>query len=256
MPNACNLPKTKSVVEEFNLKKKNKIILCLAIVSTFAFATVSMAASSVTVNGNNFFLKSDTVSANLDAAGSVGTAQAFNHDIAFGTVTINMASTIAAITSSDFLRVDDNRGINAGWNVSVAATDFTATGITDQSVAAGTIDVAIPASTILTITPVAPTALFSTELANVTAPVIVATPVTSGAGTKVMTAQKGYGQGVYKQELGYTLTMPNYLPAASVITATDPTSEFLAGNRDGAAKIGLFAGTYSSTISYSMTTGP
>lgn len=238
------------------MKKRNVISLCLAIISMFALASVSMAASTVTVNGNNFFLKSDTVSANLDAAGSVGTAQAFNHDIAFGTVTINMASTIAALTSSDFLRVDDNRGINGGWNVSVAATDFTATGITDQSVAAGTVDVTIPANTILTITPVSPTALFSTELANVTAPVIVATPVTSGAGIKVMTALKGYGQGVYKQQLDYTLTMPNYLPATSVITATDLSSEFLSGNRDGSAKIGLFAGTYSSTISYSMTTGP
>lgn len=88
--------------------------------------------------------------------------------------------------------------------------------------------------------PVSPTALFSTELANVTAPVIVATPVTSGAGIKVMTSLKGYGQGVYKQQLDYTLTMPNFLPATSVITATDSTSEFLSGNRDGSAKIGLF----------------
>jgi hypothetical protein len=236
------------------MKKRTKLSLLIALVSTFTFVSVTTAASTITVNGSNFFLKSDTVSANLDA-GSVGTVQTLNHDIAFGTVTINMASTIAAINSADYLRVDDNRGQNAGWNVSVSALPFTATGITDLSVTTGTITVAIPASSILTITPVAPAALFATEISNVTAPVIVATPVANGAGTKIMVAQKGYGQGVYKQALNYTLTMPNYLPAATVITATDLTSKFLPANRPS-GQIGLFAATYSSTISYSLTTGP
>jgi hypothetical protein len=239
------------------MKKITKLSLFIALVSTFTFVSVTTAASTIIVNGNNFFLKSDTVSANLDAAGSVGTVQALNHDIVFGSVTINMASTIAAINSADYLRVDDNRGQNAGWNVSVSATDFTATAVPDLSVtsAGKTINVAIPASTILTITPVAPAALFSTELSNVAAPVTVATPVASGAGTKIMVAQKGYGQGVYKQALNYTLTMPNYLPAATVITATDSTSKFLPANRPS-GQIGLFAATYTSTISYSLTTGP
>jgi hypothetical protein len=237
------------------MKKRTKLSLLIALVSTFTFASVTTAASTITVSGNNFFLKSDTVSANLDAAVNIGTVQTLNHDIAFGTVTINMASTIAAITSADYLRVDDNRGQNAGWNVSVSASPFTATAITDLSVTSGTITVAIPASTILTITPVAPTALFATELSNVAAPVIVATPVASGAGTKIMVAQKGYGQGVYKQALTYTLTMPNYLPSSTVITATDSTSKFLPANRPS-GQIGLFAATYSSTISYSLTTGP
>jgi hypothetical protein len=239
------------------MKKRTKLSLLIALVSTFTFASVTTAASTITVNGNNFFLKSDTVSANLDASVNVGTVQTLNHDIAFGTVTINMASTIAAVNSLDFLRVDDNRGQNAGWSVSVSATDFTATGIPDLTVvsAGKTVDVAIPASSILTITPVAPAALFASELSNVTAPVIVATPVASGAGTKVMVAAKGYGQGVYKQALNYTLTMPNYLPAATVIKATDGTSKFLSANRSS-GQIGLFAATYSSTISYSLTTGP
>jgi hypothetical protein len=232
------------------MKMKTKLSLLIAVVCTFALASVSMA-STITVNGTNFFLTS-TTSANLNTA---GTTQASNNGIVFGTVTIDMASTIPAINSSDYIRVDDNRGKNAGWNVSVSALDFTANGIIDQSVASGTINVSIPASTILTLSPQSPTSPYSSELANVTAQNTGNTAVTSG-GIKVLNAAKGYGQGVYTQQLNYTLTMPNYLPSSSVITATDSTSKFLTTNRTTGAKIGLFEGTYTSTISYSITTGP
>jgi hypothetical protein len=237
------------------LLKRTKLSICLAIVSTFALASVSMAASSVTVSGTNFFLKSDTVSANLDAAGSISNVQTLNRDLTFSGVSIDMANTIAAATSTDYLRVDDNRGTSAGWHVNVSASNFTAT-VTDESVA-GTVSVSIPASEILTVTPIAPTALFTSEAASVAATVTVATPVTSGSGVQILGAAKGYGQGVYKQQLNYSITMPNYFSPTTVITATNSASEYLSGNRNvSGAKIGIFAGTYSSTIAYSITTGP
>jgi hypothetical protein len=241
----------KSGSEEKSMKKLTKLSIFFALLSMFSLSTVH--AASVTVNGTNFFLNSDTTSATLDS--TAGMLQAKSSGIVFGTVTINMASTIAAITSSDYIRVDDNRGNNSGWNVTVSATDFTATAIPDLS-ATGTLTVTIPSSSILTLSSQNPSALFSTESANVIAQSTSNTTVTSGSGIKVLNAAKGYGQGVYKQKLDYTLTMPNYLPAASVITATDAASQFIAPNRTVGAQIGLFSGTYTSTISYSITTGP
>jgi hypothetical protein len=217
----------------------------------FALSTVN--AASITVNGTNFFLNSNTTSTVLDS--TAGTLQANSSGILFGTVTINMASTIAAITSSDYIRVDDNRGNNAGWNVTVSASDFTATSIPDLS-ATGSLTVAIPASSILKLSSQTPSALFTTDLANVIAQSTSSTAVTSGSGIKVLKAAAGYGQGVYKQQLDYTLTMPNYLPGATVITATDGASKFISANRTPSAQIGLFAGIYNSTISYSISTGP
>lgn len=236
-------------------RKYGKIVIFSTIITAFVAATSAMAAN-VSVVGNTIMINSNTNSAALDTSAGIGASN--TSGIGFGSVTIDIANTINTINGSDFIRLDDNRGKNSGWNVTVAATDFTAIGINDLSLASGsgTIDVAIPASAVLIVTPQNPTVINSSDATNVTVQNAAGIPVTNGTGVKVLSAAKGYGQGVYKQELRYTVAMPNYLPASAVITATNAASQFTADNRTAGAKIGLFRATYVTTVSYNVTNGP
>jgi hypothetical protein len=224
-----------------DFKKRITIIIVTFWVLLLVFQGGALAAT--------FFINSNTNSTKL----TQGTGTSSTSGVGFGTATINMSASIGSMNSSDFIRID-NSG-NLGWNVLVSATPFTAT-ILDlsSSVGGATVTVAIPSNTVLTVNPQSPTAL-SGSLTNVTAQNTGGIVVTS-SGVKVIHATASYGKGSYKQQLNYTLIMPNYLPTSTTISGAAADSKFVTANRTVGAKIGLFAGTYSSTITYSLITGP
>lgn len=190
--------------------------------------------------------------------------------MSFGSATINMAGAIAAISITDYIRIDNTTATTTGWKVNVYASDFIASLVPDSSSAVGgaTLRVTIPANTMLTVTPQAPTASGTASLTGVTAQNTSGIAVTSSPGVPVISAaicaSPGCGNdggnaaspNYYLQQLNYTLTLPTYLPSTATISLAQADSEFTAANRTPGAKIGLFAATYSSTLTYSMTVGP
>jgi hypothetical protein len=240
----------------YNLSKL--LSATLIIVMIMLAATTGKVFSAGTYN-----IISNTNSASLNAS---GTNTSVTSGITFGTVTINMAGAITPISKTDFIRIDNTVTPKIGWNVKVSATNFTAT-VTDYSSAVGgaTLTVNIPANTILTVTPQAPTASGNVPLTGMSAQNTSGIAVAS-TGVKVLSASAsgcggagcGYdsNNGYYLQQLNYTLTIPNYLPGTATITGAQADSKFIPANRTAGAKIGLFAGTYSSTITYAIAAGP
>jgi hypothetical protein len=239
----------------------SKLIKLLSVSILFVILIWAATIADVYAAGT-YRIISNTNSASLTAS---GTTSSVNSGIAFGAVTINMSGTIAPISKTDYIRIDDTVTPKIGWNIKVSASNFTAT-VTDYSSAIGgaTLIVNIPANSILTVKPQAPTAGGSVSLTGVTAQNTSGIAVTS-TGVKILSAASsgcsggcGYdgSSGYYKQQLDYTLTLPNYLPAAATITNAQADSKFVTANRTAGAKIGLFAGTYSSTITYTIAAGP
>ncbi|MDF2647822.1 MAG: hypothetical protein K0Q73_3627, partial [Paenibacillus sp.] len=66
-------------------------------------------------------------------------------------------------------------------------------------------------------------------------------------------ADKSQGSGAYTADLTYTLTLPNYLPSTSTVVPTSDQSKFKGAT---VTDLGLFAGTYTTTITYSVTQAP
>jgi hypothetical protein len=226
--------------------------------ATLIIVMVMLAAATAEVySAGTYSIISNTNSASLTTS---GTTASVTSGIAFGSVTINMAGSIAPISMTDFIRIDNTVTPKNGCNVKVSATNFTAT-VTDYSSAVGgaTLTVNIPANNILTVTPQAPTASGTAVLTGMSAQNTSGIAVTT-TGVKVLSASIGYGYsgagGYYKQQLNYTLTLPNYLPGTATITGAKTDSKFIPANRTAGAKIGLFAGTYSSTIIYFIAAGP
>jgi hypothetical protein len=179
----------------------------------------------------------------------------------FGSATINMAGSIAAISITDYIRVNNTTNTNTGWNIIVTASNFIATSVPDSSSAVGgaTLSVTIPANTMLTVKPQTPTKSGTASLTGVTAQNTSGSAVTIG-GVKVLSAATNRGNdgnnGYYLQQLNYTLTLPTYLPSTATISSAQADSKFTVANRTPGAKIGLFAATYSSNLIYSITAGP
>jgi hypothetical protein len=109
------------------------------------------------------------------------------------------------VTGTMVLTVDDSTGSNAGWNVTILASDFawvgTANGGTD-----------IPAAKFALTSAAVPTKIAgqAVSLALSTGPQV---PPTSPIGTldsarKVLVATAAFGAGTYSQDLGVTLTIP------------------------------------------------
>jgi hypothetical protein len=204
---------------------------------------------------------------NTDTASftTYGTTASVTSGIEFGSTTINMAGAITSISKTDFIRIDDMVMPNIDWNVKVSATNFTAT-VSDYSSAVGgaTLTVNIPANAILTVTPQAPIVSGTAVLTGMTAQNTSGIAVTNTGVMVLNAAASGCrgscdsegSNGYYKQQFDYTLTFPNYLPDTATITGAQADSKFIPANRTAGAKIGLFAGTYSSTIAYTIAAGP
>lgn len=237
-----------------NVFKRSLFVFIL--LGVFVFSTVASATSDLTVNGGSLVLNSNVTSATLSALteATLGTQTTSASGIGFGSVTIFMATTIAPISKTDNVRIDDNRGTAVGWNNTVSASDLTAT-VVDHTTATpdSNVTIAIPANTILTVAASDPTAINSSDLTNVTKQGVDS--AVTNTGVKVTSSGDGYGAGSYLQALGYTLTVPNYLPLTAVITPTDLAGSKFADRAVG-SKMPLLAGVYSTTITYATTTGP
>ncbi|SEC04821.1 WxL domain-containing protein [Paenibacillus sp. GP183] len=228
--------------------KQIKKALPIALVGVFAVASVAFAASSGVVNGGDLVIASNTddgVFTNANPSTVVVSGISFN-----GLGTIDVSTKLASKSALDYLFVADNRGKNAGFVAKVSASPLTTT-VPDSTAPGKTVTVNIPADSVLTVTAVSYKPKFTTK--SDLAQVPTGTLSVGAAGIDILFANKGKGAGAFVAGLNYTLTLPNYLPTGSIVTAA-PESAFK--NVTDVTNLGLFAGSYDTTITYSITSAP
>jgi len=138
----------------------------------------------------------------------------------FPATTLNGLQQVKTASISPY-KVNDSRGGSAGWNLTVAASQFTATG-----------GAVLPAGSLLMATPPVPTTTVG-NLGIVPVPAVVASPIDGGTTQKIASAAAvalgGAGE--------WTFT-----PAAGALTLTVPPA--------------VAPGDYVSTITTTLATGP
>lgn len=238
--------------------KKVKRVFPFALVGVLAVSSVALGATA-DVGSGNYTIASNTNKGSLsEGTKASGVASGINFT-GLGTIDVGRDSFIPAATALDYVRVDDNTGKNAGWNAIVSASNLTATVV--DSTATGNVTVSIPADRVLTVSASNPTPLFGAHAHAKFLP----GPTSLGSGTSAVTffyADKSQGSGAYTADLAYTLTLPNYLPTGTTVIPTSDQSAFKNVNvpdqngKTRETELGLFAGTYTTTINYAITQAP
>jgi hypothetical protein len=234
----------------FFMFKKMKKALPIAIAGVFAAASVAWG-TSVGVTGGSLFIGSSTDKLALSTGNPL--SGAVSSGINFDTLgTIDVTKTLSSGMATDYLLVADNRGTNAGFVAKVSASSLTAT-VPDSTSAGNFVNISIPADRVLTVSAGSLTPLFGSKPL---AQAHVGTQSVGSSAVNLLSVNKGVGTGAFLTTLNYTLTLPNYLPAGSLVSATSPSSAFKNVTDTNVTNLGLFAGTYNTTVTYSITTAP
>lgn len=237
------------------MSKRTKALITSAVATALLFSTTTaFAASPFTINGGDLTLNANSDASALSGltSATIGSTSDGNSNLDFGSADIFMADTIPPVNKTDNIRVDDNTGTAQGWNVTVSATDLTAT-VSDKTTttAGATLAVNIPSDEVLLVAPEAATAINNSDLTNVSAKNTTGMPISSSA-VPILTADPTYGAGAYLQALPYTLTIPNYLPSDATVTPSDTENSQFKNPRVNGSKLPLLAGTYSTTLTYNV----
>jgi hypothetical protein len=215
---------------------------------------VNMAwGANVNVKGGDLNFASSTDKNALTEGSDVTSAAS---GIQFGessVIDVGKEIAIPAINASDYIRVDDNRGKNAGWRIQVSATDLSMT--VDDPTVDGTVDtitVTLPIGSVLTAGASNLTALGNSKTNGVTLDPV---STLSTAGISLLSAEKGKGAGAYTADVSYTLSLPNFLPSGTTIAAvsTSPLADYTDAEIQD---LGMFAGTFATTINYQISQAP
>jgi hypothetical protein len=237
------------------MKKLSKALITSIVAATLLFSSTTVfAASPFTVNGGGLLLNTNSDASTLSGLTSdtIGNSVDGNSILDFGSANIFMANTIPPVDKTDNIRIDDNTGTAQGWNVTVSATDLTATVVDKTTATAGaTLSVNIPSDEVLQVNPADATAINNSDLTNVSAQNTAGIPVSASA-VPVLSAEPTYGAGAYLQALPYTLTIPNYLPSDATVTPTDTANSQFKNPRADGSNLPLLAGTYSTTLTYNV----
>lgn len=141
---------------------------------------------------------------------------------------ITLSSKVLQSKAVSEVRAMDDRGNGGGWNYSVAATDFV-TSLNGE-------EYTLPAS-IVKFTATLKNTLSGVPLDFSQGGEIATDRILSNNAGTVVSAEVGKGQGAYDFEVGYTVTLPKTMK-----------------NNKG-KEIGVIAGTYRATFTYTATSG-
>lgn len=231
----------------FFMFRKLKKSLPFALIGVLAVTNVAMG-STVGVGSGNYTIASSTDKGSLsegNAASGIASGINFTN---LGTIDVGKDVFLSPGTAMDYVRVDDNTGKNAGWSALVSATPLTA--VVPDSTASGNVTVVIPIENVLSAAASSPTPLFG---AKAQAKVTSGTFSIGASAVNFFYAVKSQGAGAYTADLTYTMALPNYLPEGSTVTPDSASSSFKDAD---VTELGLFAGTYNTTITYSIGLAP
>lgn len=171
--------------------------------------------------------------------------------LSFSPIELNVTSNQSS-TASAQLQVADNRGTGAGFGVQVTVTDFVSGNIPDPTApgigrGGGSLTVKIPASAFsINMSPVSTVTGQATDAMN--GPKAVSGSIDAGVPMTILNASPGYGMGIYTVDQTFTLTLPKYVSVQSL--SHESVSKYTIGSQ-----IGVRAGTYTGTITYSTIAG-
>lgn len=202
------------------------VVACLTLSSTLAYASTNLSITGGSMSGP--------------------TTSALTMSAISG---INLATTQTS-TGNETLDISDDRGTGAGWRVSVAATNLTAT-VSDPSAASQTLSLSIPASGVLTAAVSALSSVYGQDTTGITQ-TTAATAVTD-SGIQLLSAGTGYGMGHYSSTVGFIFTMPKTIDISYITASDQVNSRFKSGST---VSPGIFAGTYTSTVTYTTANTP
>ncbi len=195
---------------------------------------------------------------------------------------INVGTFIGFAGSNEDVCITDATGTNSGWKFSVAVTDFYAQSIDDPT-DCGTedMDVFIAVGDWLSLTidnsaegissddshtlvsgtmPVNGAVVPADKVLFFGSPLPTGTPNGSVISTdtiNVMTVDPGYGAGIYMFDLNYKIMVDGWLPNGALIDSTASAGERFDDMTIGAGDmVQVFAGVYSTNITYSVSCNP
>ncbi|WFB59581.1 hypothetical protein [Paenibacillus sp. BR1-192] len=143
------------------------------------------------------------------------------------------------------IAVADLCGYNSGWTLSVSATPFYRSGL-DPTTGDGILAVSFPASSLTVSGQLPITLLQGMEIDAVHGPRHLPGQTLGATAVPIMQADTGYGTGIYITNLSLVLAVPE---TVEVVQAAD-SSFYKQGDM-----IGLLAGTYTCTLTLTLTSG-
>lgn len=164
--------------------------------------------------------------------------------LTFSSVTLDVSANQNS-TGSNTVDITDERGTGAGWSVSLAVSDFV-TSIPDPTASSGDITLAIPANAV-TVSGGTVTFIAGQSISSTAGPLVSSTLTLSNTPTSVINTSPGYGMGKYSVPLNFNISLPKMVTVQAVGTDSKYTA--------GSTQIGLYAGTYTSTFTYTTTAG-
>lgn len=229
-----------------------KITIVLIFISIIVFSVSSaIAADDFTVTSGGI-----TVDAHVDGFTSGDTWQ--------------ISRTGTTLTSSENgISVEDLTGTNSGWIFTVNVTDFTdASSINDPSVNGETLSLNVDVEDWLSMTlkdnvgtAIVAGDIPATDGTDIAAANYTVTNTIAGSGNvNILEIEPGYGAGLYDFQIDYAITLDDWLPDGTTITSSAASGVFSSASPvtvdNAAQKYQIFAGTYETTITYSIASNP
>jgi hypothetical protein len=206
-----------------------KFLVCLLAAALLTLPTVTASAAST----------DQTVQI---LGGSLTSTQS---PINFGNVVLDLSQN-QKTNGSSTVAVSDARGTGAGWGINLKATDFEQTLNDPSAPSTSTIKVAIPVSNVKVST--ANGTVVSGQAIDASyGPKPTGDKILSNIDQTAINASPGFGMGDYRFAESFELSIPKVVNVKSVIGTG---SKYVNGGT-----VGILAGTYTSTFTFTLVTG-
>lgn len=172
------------------------------------------------------------------------------------------------ISTENDITIEDSSGTNAGWVFSVHVDDFTETGINDPCVNAATLSVRVDVEDWLSMklkdrngTEIVSGDIPATSGIDIPAANYTVNSTVIGSGNMdVLSVQAGHGAGIYDFSMDYIISLDDWLPDGTDIISSVASGVFSNASpvkvNNALQKYQIFAGTYETTITYSVASNP
>lgn len=182
---------------------------------------------------------------------------------------INRAGTV--LTSSESaISVEDLTGTNSGWIFTVNVTDFTETTgvVPDPTVNGATLALNVDVEDWLSMTlkdntdtTIVAQDIPATDGSPIAAANYTVNNTIAGSGSvNILEIEPGYGAGLYDFNIDYAITLDDWLPDGTMITSSAASGAFSNASpvtvNNAAQMYQIFAGTYATTVTYSIASNP
>lgn len=182
---------------------------------------------------------------------------------------INRAGTVLTSSESD-ISVEDLTGSNSGWIFTINVTDFTETtgAVADPTVNGATLAINVDVEDWLSLVlkdgnnvQIVVQDIPAVDGSPIAAANYTVNHTITGSGNlNVLEIEPGFGAGLFDFNIDYAISLNDWLPDGTTITSSASSGAFSNLSpvtvNNAAQKYQIFAGTYATTITYSVASNP